>query len=254
MTIQDPVVRQPRELTSRDKCVKNAKPREVYKEKKIKRVKDISRNPCEEKVEGEKPSASVGGQTAGSGVSPEGKIESQQAERGVDTAARENTTSRAFPGISAYHCKTRTGVKININLQNREDAAQGIFLEVTAELKRRDRFRELREYEGDNDTFKIFARQCVDHYRSLPGDWCIGRAHQRGQRDMWYTDFLVIGRMEQDIVTQVQIWIDDDCYDIPLDITLNANQIRYYHTGGILGSLRSSKTAPSIHTAKRRAF
>ena len=249
MTIQDPVIGQPRELTSRDKC-EIAQGREKYIKRK--REKDVSRI-CEENQIG-LPSAPVGGETAGSGVSPEGKREGQEAERGIDTTARENITSRAFTGLSAYHCKTRTGVKININLQNREDAAQGIFLEVTAELKRRDRFRELREYEGDNDTFKIFARQCVDHYRSLPGDWCIGRAHQRGQRDMWYTDFLVIGRMEQDIVTQVQIWIDDDCYDIPLDITLNANQIRYYHTGGILGSLRSSKTAPSIHTAKRRAF
>ena len=247
MITQHPIiVDEPRELTSRDK----PQGREKYIQRK--REKDVSRG-CEEKEIG-LPSAPVGGETAGSGVSPEGKMASQEAERGVDTTARENITSRAFPGISAYHCKTATGVKINISLQSQLAAREGTLLEITAELKRKSRFRELKDYAADADTFRRFARECVDHYKSLPGDWCVGRAHERGKRGLWYKDFLVIGQMENDRIVQVQIWIDDDYYDIPLDMPLNANQSRYYHTGGLLGSLRSGKTAPSIHTAKRRAF
>ena len=248
MTIQDPI-HQSRELTSRDKC-EIAQGREKYIKRK--REKDVSRI-CEENQIG-LPSAPVGGETAGSGVSPEGKREGQEAERGIDTTTRENITSRAFTGLSAYHCKTKTGVKINISLQSQLAAREGTLLEVTAELKRKSRFRELKDYAADTDTFKRFARQCVDHYRSLPGDWCVGRAHERGKRGLWFTDFLVIGLMENDEISSVQIWIDDDCYDIPMTLDLNSNQTPFYHTGGILGSLRSGKTAPSIHTAKRRAF
>jgi len=243
-----------REVTSRENAEILLGAREVYKDKKIKRYKDISRSASEEREN--LPSAPIGEKTSSSNTSPVGleeKVVGQEEKVNI-TPERENLTTRAYTGISAYHVKTDKGTKVNLTIQSAEDAEFGAVVELTAELKHKKRFREIKEYEADAKYFKDSVTAAIEHYRKAPGEHYIGRVHARGRRSDWFADMLVIARMGTNNLEWAQVWLGDDFYDITLDMELNPTQAKYFNSGGLHGNLKSKKKVPTIHTAERKAF
>lgn len=236
---------QERELSSRGNIYFSQKPREVSKDKKIKRCKDSSRL-SEEQAQAEMPSAPVGRETRDDDL--------PIVEDDNKSADRDNLTSRGYTGISVYHNRTQTGVKVNITLQTAQDAKDGYCIEITGELKQQDRFREIKRYDGDDDYFKQFVEYAIEHYRKEPDNYAIGRAHTRGKRDAWFKNTLVVGKLQDQQLAHVVLFLDSDRYDIPLTMSLNTNQQKYFHSGGIYGSLQTVKSVPSLATAERKRF
>lgn len=229
------------------------KPREEYKNKRIKEVNNVSRDAHEES-DGTCPSDPLG--SASQGVSPEG-LEGQlgQEEGVVEIAAGENYTSRSYSGVEAFHCKTPKGVKINLTFQTPDEADLGACVALTAELKRQERFREIADYEGDEDYFKEFVTQVKKVYqKDHSADWCLGRAHARGKRSEWFANLLVLAKIENGLMTEVRIWSETEDYTVAMDMALNANQQQYFHAGGRYGSVKSKKRVPSLRTAERTLY
>lgn len=237
-----------RELTSRETNENATLTREVYKEKKIKREKESSRGDHEERGSF-LPSAPVGQEQPVASLQGEGPMDS-----GNESATHENFTSRAYTGISVYHNITSKGIKLNITLQTPEDAEFGACLEITAELKQKSRFYEIKDYDGDDEEYKEFVRELIDHYRKDPDQWAIGRVHERGKRDKWYGNTIVVGKLDDGIVTDAILFLECERYDVGLNLALNPNQLKYYHTGGLFGNLRSIKAVPRLATAERKRF
>ena len=236
-----------REVTSRAEPLETAdflsRPREECKHKKIEEQNNISRS-SEESHE----TCLSDAFDPKSEVSPEG-MESQ--ERGVVLSAREMLTSRTYTGIEAFHNKTPRGIKINLAFQTADQALVGGVVKVTGELKRQERFRELKDYAGDADYFKEFVREARQHFQSdKTTEWCMGRVHARGKRSEWFENVLVLGTITNKVVTHVRIWFEDEDYEFDLDLALNDNQQQYYHSGGRYGEIRSIRRVPSLRTAE----
>jgi hypothetical protein len=226
------------------------KPREECKNKKIKKEKHISRDAHEESHV-IRPSDPI--ESASLEVSPEG-LEGQlsQEEEVLEITEGENYTSRSYTGIEAFHNKTPKGIKLNLAFQTAEDADLGACVKLKGELKRQDRFRELGEYEGDEEYFKEFVKEAKKIYqKDKTNDWCMGRVHARGKRDAWFSNIIVVGKLIDDKITEVTVWIETEKYEFNLDLDLNDNQQEYYHSGGRFGSIKSVKKVPSLRTAER---
>jgi hypothetical protein len=222
--------------------------REVLKDKKIKRLNDISRAEAHREERTNLSSTPIGRQTSSSNTSPEGLVGAEEDCRNIGPAT---TSSRAYTGISVQHAKTAKGTKLYITVQTAERAEAGQWLTMTAELKHRKRFREIKDYEGDSPAFKEFVREAIDFFRTKTDeDWYVGRAHERKQRSAWFEDTLIIARMEFGRIVEVKVCMDDECYDITLDLELSASQIAIFHSSGLYGNLKKAKQAPSRHTAK----
>lgn len=217
--------------------------REEYKNKKIKQCFSQS---CEES-ERTCPSDLIGPSSRESPEGLEGQL-SQREEVSIIPPAR--TTSRAYSGIEAFHCQTSKGIKLNLTLQSPEHAKLGGFVKLTAELKRQSRFREIKEYDGDDDYFREFVKEAIETLREDTIEWCIGRAHARGKRSEWFANILVIGRIEHNVIQQVKVCLDDEFYEIDLDLELNDNQRQYFHSGGRYGSIQTRKKVPRLSTAE----
>lgn len=241
-----------RELTSRENPEKPWGAREVYKDKNIKINKDISRaEHLSEETERILPSAPIG-QTSSETASPEGLGESHKAQGLVVDPAQ--TSSRAYTGIAAYHVKTARGVKIKLTVQTAQDSHMGAVVELTAELKHRKRFREIKSYEGDNPQFQQFVESAREHYRQESDDYWMGRVHRSGTRSAWFADVLVIAYGTQKHIDWLQIWFDEDNYTVIMNHELSANQAQWYHTGGRHGNLVRRRQVPSMATAERTLF
>jgi len=245
----------PREVynTTRESDDFSGNPREVYKDKKIKREKDVSRETREE-IANSCLSGPFG--SASQEVSPEG-LESQGG--GNVITPRENYTSRAFTGITAQHVKTAKGIKVNLTLQTAQDAADGKYLDLTAELKRHDRLRELKRYAEDSYEFDQLYVQTISELKDLTPEEgksiCIGRVHDRGFRAKWYSNVMVVGTLDSaGKLVSVLINIENEEYDIKLDGILSPRQEELYHATGTFGELKTNKRAPSVHTAPRKSF
>jgi hypothetical protein len=223
--------------------------REVYKNKNTKQCFSQS---CEES-ERTCPSDSIG--PSFQEVRPEGVAGVlPQGEEVSVIPGRENVTSRVYSGIEAYHCQTVKGTKLNLTLQTPHDAQLGVCVLLTAELKRQSRFREIKEYHGDDDYFKEFVKEAIDTLKDNPQEWCIGRAHARGKRSEWFANLLVIACLQHNVITQVKVCLDDEVYDIDLDLELNDNQQKYFHSGGRYGSITSQRKVPRLSTAERTLY
>jgi hypothetical protein len=222
-------------------------PREVYKDEKIEREKDISRDIREEN------------QTFAS--HPFGELlplPQPQVVLGNESGPRELTT-RGYTGISAQHAKTKTGVKVSITVQSEAKAQIGEVWELTAELKRHDRLRELKAYADDSYEFAQMYSETIRSLKELTPDQgrniCMGRVHDRGARAAWYADILVVGTLnDAGHLIKVLINLEGDEYEIDMDVELSPRQQELYHTGGLHGNLRRAKSAPRLATAKTRPF
>lgn len=223
--------------------------REVLKDKNIKILNDISRAEAHREERTNLSSTPIGRQTSSSNTSPEGLGGAEEDSVNVGDAT---TSSRAYTGISVQHAKTLKGTKLYLTLQTEIEAQSGHWLAMTAELKHRKRFREIKEYEGDADYFKEFVKEAIDVFRTKTDeDWYIGRTHERKERSAWFENTMVIARMEFGRIVEVKVCMDDECYDIKMDQALSDSQEKIYHSSGLFGSLKKAKKAPSRHTAKR---
>lgn len=255
-----------RELTSRetteittDSAYFFSNPREVCKEKKIKTYNHFSRDG--EEKQGICASHSLEEGTSFPEVSPEGTRASEEVkdEEGVMLSPPATTSSRDFSGITAQHCRTRTGIKLAITVQYAAEADCGAFIELTAELKRSDRIRELKAYEHDDEGFAELYQAAKDKIAqeknsAVKRASCMGRVHARGRRAEWVPNFFVMGVLnDQDIVESIVIYADS-AYEIKLDAPLSRRQEELYHNNGIYGTIRRAKKVPTLVNMTRKYF
>lgn len=238
---------------SQDHEKNHTSPREVSKEQKIKRSKDISRDVCEDiapvKVSTRpapclEANASLLVASTASLIPLEEESCSQEAFGSDITPAR--TTSR-YTGISVQHARTSKGVKLSITLQTAEQAEFGGCHLVTAELKRYDRLREVRVREDDSDHFAQYLEQAIQSIREEQNKFaCVGRLHERNKRTQWLQDAVAIGIMNNEHIVQVLLYLEGEEYAVSLDQELSTRQARHYHTAGIVGSIKSATRAPRL--------
>lgn len=237
----------------------NREPREVLKDKKIKRNKDISR------LSEEIAPLKVSKETcllASTSSSPNGELDI--SVEGLTSSREEgysNTPARtSIRGITAQHSKTPSGVKVMINIQTEEDALTGSVVELTAELKRSDRLRELKSYDQDSPTFdKEIFQMTMDSLRKMKSEkrkpYCVGRIHDRGVRDMWYADMLAVGVLDDNEHLQTLcLNINGEEFEITMDQPLSSRQEKSFHSNGIWGKIENQRTAPTLATAPRKVW
>jgi len=248
-----------RELINVDSDVFSQNTREVYKDKKIKRNKDSSREEHEEQ-----DSLEVSDETYLLGETPSDiglpvlTSSGQKAFDNVITPANISSRALSFSGISVQHCKTKKGIKVAVTLQTPEDAKYSSGLELTAELKQYGRFYELKPYDGDSDSFAIHYAEILNDLKHLKKDGknlCIGRLHSRGSRSLWFADLIMVGRLnDNNILETVFLHYENEEYEIMLDGQISPGQALSYHSTGIYGRLEMNKTVPTVATAVRKIF
>jgi hypothetical protein len=218
--------------------------REVYKDKKIKRQKDSSRL-----SEDTEPVASQS-------LLSETPLKPQEDFVNEITPA---TTSSRVKGISAQHVRTKTGIKLNVTIQTEQDATDGMYVELTAELKRHGRLRELKSYEPDDAYFEELYVNTIAELKALTPEEgrgvCMGRLHVRGARGHWFANMFAVGQLtEQDQLHTVILHINGEEFEIVLDGVLSPRQEQLYYNTGIYGNLTKKKSAPRLETAARKVF
>lgn len=226
-------------------------PREVYKDKKIKRKKDVSREEREDQMS--LTSSPLG--SASQKGSPEDLV-SQEEEVSNITPAR---TSNRVSGISVQHCKTERGLKLAVTIQTPEDAKQGTYVELTAELKRHSRLRELKLYQPDSGEFQELYLNTIQQLKDMkPAEgkfFALGRLHDRGVRGKWFADMMAVAKLDSNNkVDTVILNIHGEEYEIAMNGLLSPGQEKIYHCTGIYGNLQTQKPAPTLATAKRKVF
>jgi hypothetical protein len=237
----------------------NSRPREVYKKENNKKSNYSSREMCEEviitKVSDETcPLACQPVAIATSSSSLEGEDQGQEARGNAISPA--STSSRTLSGISAHHNKSGKGIKISITLQKTDEAHTGALIQLTAELKRADRLRELRAYDADSSFFANFYDLLKQTIREDPDRkrMAVGRLHERSRRDAWVADMCVVAELDGEVAQRVVFYYQDETYEITMDHQQTTNQERSYHSTGITGRLHSNKRAPTLDTLRRTSF
>lgn len=237
--------------------VDSIRPREVYKDKKTKRLKDSSRmsgvDDHREKVSARpafwpeavasKPMA------ADSVISPAGAV-------GVESTPAPGTA--AYSGITVQQARSEKGIKLYITLQRSCEQISGEVLCVTAELKRWNRLREIKPRELDTDIFNTWfvglreeLREQIRQQPNLAKTIVIGRIHERGWRREWLQDTLAIGYLTDQKITRVLLYLMGEQHVIEMDLPLSPNQQKYYHTSGIWGEIKRGKRAPRLDDLPR---
>jgi hypothetical protein len=237
--------------------------REVYKEEKIKRNKDISRLSEETETDYESlRDSSLAGQsplrtTATPPVTSSHLLaESSLQGEGVSVMSDATTCSRTYTGISIQHNKTKKGIKLSINLQTADDAHNNNIVSITAELKRSDRLREIKESQYDTDNFKAFVNSTINEIMDIPRQLrqhiAAGRAHERGQRSVWYQDVFITAELDSyNVVRRVYLNLNGEEYQVEMDKELSTSQATMYHSSGIYGELKLVQMAPTLAGARR---
>jgi hypothetical protein len=232
----------PRELTTREY---DDNPREVYKQQNIKTSNYVSR------LSEERMALSS---------TPLGEESGVSQEEGVSVITPARTSNRDITGIIAQHVRTERGIKVNIGIQDSEDAKSGSFVELTAELKRHSRLRELKLYQADDYDFQqlyLATRKTLQELTPAQGTGvCMGRLHERGARKQWYANMMVVGKLNADnIVTQVIVYAEGEEFEIEMSSEgLSPRQQQHYYNSGVWGSIAKAAPAPTLATAKRKLF
>jgi len=239
----------PRELTSRPREVYTSRAREVLNNKTIKEYNNTSHEQVREDVtEAKSPLASS--------ATPLERLSSQEDVTSV-TCPRE-LTSRAtkFSGIVAQHAITKSGIKVAITLQTEEWARTGEKLQVTGELKRYARLREIKSRLEDSSEFNRYLEETKQLIHELKDhELCLGRIHHRGKRASWIYDSLVIGYISNDILKKIVLHIEGENYEILFDKTLSNSQQQYYKAAGHYGEMQHiTRIAPRIWDLPRKGY
>jgi hypothetical protein len=239
-----------RELSSRGNDDFDSNPREVYKDLKIKRNKDVSRTSCEETDSPCPPDAYRQ-------ASPKANVVAEDG--GVNSITPAITSSRGFTGISVQHAKTKQGIKLFVTVQTPQDADNLTYLELTAELKRHNRLRELKRYDPDDYEFsELYVSTILELKELTPAQGkkvCMGRVHARGIRQEWVANMFIVGMLDDnEMVDNIIINYNGEEYNIKMDASMSPAQIKSYHSSGIYGELKKQRIAPRIETMKRKSF
>jgi len=220
--------------------------REVYKDKKSKIQKHVSRVSEERSFLTTSPLEAE--------VSPEGLESQGEVCKDLPPA----TTSSRVTGISVQHVKTQRGLKLTVAVQTAADAESGEYVELTAELKRHSRLRELKRYDGDDYDFeKLYIDYITDLKALSPEagkDICMGRLHTRGARGKWFANMALVGFVTDGVVRRALLYINTAEYEIELTGELSPRQEQLYHSTGIYGQLISMRPTPRLETAVRKQF
>jgi hypothetical protein len=222
----------PRELSTRS--------REQLNNKKIKKQNNVSRL-SEETI------------SLTSSLLSETPLKPQEAF--VSEIAPASSYTRAITGINAQHSRTDRGVKIMLTMQTAHDRAECGQIHLTAELKRYSRLRELKTYRGDSFEFDEHYRNTIQMIKDLGpeagGSFCVGRLHQRGKRDAWVADMMVVAKVIDDQIQQVLFYYQTEEYAIDMDADMTAQQQQIYHSAGRYGEINTRKPIPTLATLKR---
>lgn len=249
-----------RQLLSRElQVAKMQKPREVCKDKNIKRNKDNSRSG--EELVGFK----VSDETcllAPTSSSPMGELDISREDLTSSKVEGNNISgaaSSSIRGISVQHARTASGVKVMVNIQTHADAETGSVVELTAELKRSERLRELKPYDADSDSFAQMYAEALQTLKDMKASdrrpYCIGRIHDRGVRDLWYADMMAIGTLDDtNHLRYILLNINGEEFEIDMTETLSPRQQQAYHSSGRWGSMVTQRKAPTLATAPRKAW
>lgn len=187
-----------------------------------------------------------------SAASPQ-ETPSQKAFGSNITPAR--TTSR-YTGITVQHCRPavdakRPGIKLAVSLQTAGMAKQGHLFLLTAELKRYQRLREIKSKLDDSSAFAQLLEQAKQQiHADKDYNMVMGRLHLRGQRSAWIPNCLAIGRIDNNKITQMILFLDDEEYTIPLDQALTQAQQPMYVSAGQWGTIAH----PHSHSASLTAL
>jgi len=253
---------QKREQQLADNVFFAMQPREVYKEEKKERSNYSSRGDEELTLSESLRDSSLAGASSlrtaatppltSSNLLPEIVLQGE----GVSVITPATTCSRTYTGISIQHNKTKKGIKLSVNLQTAKDAYNNNIVSITAELKRSDRLREIKEYQYDSDEFKAFVKSTLDEIMSIPREQraniAAGRAHERGQRSGWYQDVFVTAKLDDNsVVRTVYLNLNGEEYQIEMDKELSTSQATMYHSTGIYGELKLVQMAPTLAGARR---
>jgi len=256
-TEQDPrevVLAKPQELLEH--------PREVYKDKKIKIQKDISREDDEETANGEVSDEPylLGSPPSDVGISSSSSFDQKAFDNVITPAASSSSREQTFTGISCQHVKTKNGIKLSLTLQTYEDSLTGEVIELTGELKRHSRIRELKHYDEDDEYFATGVYHAlIDELKGFSPEEgrhvCIGRLHDRGRRGAWYANMVVVGKLDHNNhLETVYFYSENEQYEILMIGQLSDRQAELYHSTGIHGHLVNNRRAPRLATAPRKAF
>jgi hypothetical protein len=170
---------------------------------------------------------------------------SQGAEEGNVISPREQYTR--WSGISVHHVKTRKGVKIGISLQKPAWVREGRLLQITAELKRYDRLREVKPVEDDSEFFAKYlvgVKQLLHDQRDRTA--CLGRAHQRGARKAWIQDTLVLAYLKDSQVVSITMFVEGEQFTIPMTHEMSEQQSQVYHSTGMHGTISFNRRSPRL--------
>lgn len=235
----------PREVSSRS--------REVYKEEKKEIQKESSRNDCEDVDGGEVSGetcllASRQASTPMAVLTSSSPLDSGTScqESGVSNNAERELSSR-YSGISVQHVKTAKGVKVAITLQQQSWAIDGAVQMATAELKRYDRMREINATADDSPEFvQYLANTKAQLQQAKKKSACIGRLHHRGKRSAWIMDTLIVALFDGDNMSHVMLYLEGEEIIIPMTHAMSPTQLKYYHSAGIHGEIKSGRRAPRL--------
>jgi hypothetical protein len=254
----------PRELVIAKTPEFQQNPREVLKDKKIKRYNNISR------LSEESDLVKVSNETcllAETSSLPIGQLTSSislesgtscQGRGGNVISPRELASRDSVVAISVQHSKTQKGIKAMVTIQKASQACVGEIIRLTAELKRWDRLRELKPYADDSDAFSDMYLGAIEHLKETPAkhrrSYCIGRLHDRGARSAWYADMMMLGILDdQDHLKTVILNIEGEEFEIQMDLPLSDRQ-SMFHSQGRHGELKRAKRAPRLSTAPSEKF
>lgn len=231
---------QTREVVIATNPIIDSNSRELYKEVNIKRSKYVSRS-----------SEDLEAMTSSS-------LEEEHQKAFDNIVAPARTTTR-ITGISVQHARTTKGIKLSITIQTEPDAELGTYVELTAELKRHSRLRELRRYEPDNYCFQELYQATIEELKQLTPEQgqsvAMGRMHVRGARGHWFANMMAVANLDQeDHVAKVIIHVNGDEFEINMTEQLSPLQEKIYHTNGMYGRLTRAKPAPTLETATRKVF
>jgi hypothetical protein len=168
-------------------------------------------------------------------------------------------TSSRFTGITVQHCRPsdtakRPGVKLAVSLQTPELATTGDLFLLTAELKRYSRLREIKNKLDDSSTFAQLLEEAKRQiYEERDYNMVMGRMHLRGRRSAWIHNCLAVGRLVDDQVRHVILFLDSEEYVVELTSDLTPGQQDKYYTTGQWGTIAHPNShSASLHSLIRQ--
>ena len=192
--------------------------------------------------------------TSSTGVDP------RKPQSGLVSMTQPASLSSRISAIQACQSKTARGIKLMLSIQTTADAVQGEYVNVTAELKRQSRLRELKPYLPDDWEFSELFQKIRDGLQSLGPEagkpYVMGRMHVRGARGHWLKNMMAVGELNtSDVLQSVCLYLGKEIIDISMaQDNLTTRQSEVYVCAGTYGQLRIVTQAQGLDDLPRRQF